>query len=95
MPAMPDIFDAELVCHPGDAPLLADSADFRGIRWTMSKAPRTHDVPERDVDAANRMGQHAAAPHPECMLVELFADPVGLEGMFLLLLPPCPHRSQS
>src|SRR5206468_3895775 len=37
------------------------------------------DVPERDVDAADRMGQRAAAPHPECMLIELFADPLGFE----------------
>src|SRR5260221_1335963 len=39
------------------------------------------DVPECDVDAADRMGEGAAAPHPEGVLVELLGDALGLEGV--------------
>src|SRR5690606_15471422 len=43
------------------------------------------DVPEGDVDTADRVGERAAAAEPEGVLVELLADALGLEGA---LVPP-------
>ena len=37
------------------------------------------DVPQRDVDAADRVGQGAAAPHPEGVLMQLLGDPLRLQ----------------
>ena len=37
------------------------------------------DVPKRHVDAADRMGERAAAAHPEGVLVQLLGDPLGLQ----------------
>src|SRR5579885_1745777 len=37
------------------------------------------NVPERDIDAADHVGERAAAAHPERVLVQFFRDPLGLE----------------
>src|SRR5689334_4033705 len=37
------------------------------------------NIPEGDIDPADRVRDRAAAPEPEGMLVELFAHPLGLE----------------
>src|SRR5262249_9758545 len=45
------------------------------------------DVPERDVDATDRMGHRAAASGPEGVLVQLLADALGLKRVL-----PAPQR---
>ena len=40
------------------------------------------DVPQRDVDAADGVGQGAAMAHPEGVLLQLLGDPLRLERIF-------------
>ena len=42
------------------------------------------DVPERDVDAADSVGDAAAHPHPEAVLGQLLGHPLGLERQLAL-----------
>jgi hypothetical protein len=56
------------------------------------------NVPERDVDAADRVGQRPAASHPEAVLVELLGHSLGLQGVLSLIerlehLQCRPHQS--
>ena len=43
-------------------------------------------VPERDIDAADGVGERTPAPHPEAVLMQLLRDPLRLQRVLALIV---------
>src|ERR1035441_5284569 len=64
---------------------IAVAAAQESADWLLRGFPQ--NVPHGYIDRADRVGDGAATPHPECVGMKLFADSLRFQGIL-------PHRSE-